>query len=106
LALKQSIFLDYCILTFYYIPKNRGIMKSTQRVILILKLLEIGQQLKTTDIAKRFNISIRTAYRDLELLRGMRLPLRIVDGAYSLNKSAWNRWTTRNIGQAIRRLVK
>jgi predicted DNA-binding transcriptional regulator YafY len=81
-------------------------MKSTQRVILILKLLEIGKPLRTTDIAGRFNISIRTAYRDLELLRRMNLPLRIVDGAYSLNKSAWNKWTSRHIGQAIRRLTK
>jgi predicted DNA-binding transcriptional regulator YafY len=81
-------------------------MKSTQRVILILKLLEIGQQLRTTDIAGRFNISIRTAYRDLELLRRMNLPLRIADGAYSLNKSAWSKWTNRHIGQTIRRLKK
>ena len=72
-------------------------MKSVQRAILILKLLEMGQKPTANDIAQRFRTSIRTAYRDLNMLKGLNIPLRQVDGFYSLNKSAWSRWTNRHI---------
>jgi predicted DNA-binding transcriptional regulator YafY len=81
-------------------------MKSVQRVILILKLMEMGHRLTTGDIAKRFRISIRTAYRDLRLLKEMKIPMRQVGGEYSLNKSAWAKWTNRNIGVVIRKSRK
>ena len=81
-------------------------MKSVQRVILILKLLEMGQKPTANDIARRFRTSIRTAYRDLNMLKGLNIPLRQVDGFYSLNKSAWSRWTNRHVGQAIRKAKK
>ena len=81
-------------------------MKSVQRVILILKLLEMGQKPTANDIAQRFRTSIRTVYRDLNTLKGLNIPLRQVDGFYSLNKSAWSRWTNRHVGQAIRKSRK
>ncbi len=81
-------------------------MKSVQRVILILKLLEMGQRLNKYEIAKRFRTSVRTVYRDLSLLKRMNIPIRQVGGEYSLNKSAWAKWTNRNVGVAIRKSRK
>ncbi len=81
-------------------------MKSVQRIILILKLLEMGQRLTKEDIAQRFRTSVRTVYRDLNLLKSLNIPMRQDNGFYSLNKSAWKRWTNRHVGQAIRKSRK
>ena len=81
-------------------------MLASQRAVLILKILETGKAMSKEAIAKRLSTSIRTVFRDLALLRGMNVPIRISNSLYTLDKRAWNRWTGQQIGQAIRKCNK
>ncbi|MBU0896722.1 MAG: HTH domain-containing protein, partial [Candidatus Omnitrophica bacterium] len=55
--------------------KNKSYDKKIFRLLFILNKLETRKKVSTSDLAKEFNVSLRTVQRDIELLSMAGFPL-------------------------------
>lgn len=65
---------------------------SLKRMIVIISLLQAGLSLTAKDVAKKFGISVRSAYRDLERLKALGIPIKHVEGCYMIDLDQWALW--------------
>lgn len=56
-------------------PKNKDYDKKLYRLVRLLNILESDRKVSTSWMAKEFNVTIRTAQRDLELINGAGFPI-------------------------------
>jgi predicted DNA-binding transcriptional regulator YafY len=54
---------------------RRSIMNRLDRIMGILLLLRGGRIVSAADLSKRFEVSVRTIYRDIEMLSGLGVPV-------------------------------
>ena len=62
--------------------KNKSYDKKIFRLIFILNKLNSGKLIKTSELAKEFNVTVRTVQRDFELLNMTGFPLVSSSGGY------------------------
>jgi len=67
------------------------------RLLAIIKLLEHRENPTLARICRIFKCTKRTIYRDLGLLKQSGVPIRVKDGRYSINKSAWNNVSAKDL---------
>lgn len=65
---------------------------SLNRIIVIFSLLQAGFALSAKDVAEKFGISIRSAYRDLEKLRALGIPFKHDEGFNMIDLDQWSLW--------------
>ena len=53
--------------------------KKFFRMMVILSELDAGKIVATSELAKRFNVSVRTVQRDMDLLNTVQYPIDVVD---------------------------
>jgi hypothetical protein len=70
----------------YWIMKNNSYDKKIFRLIFVLNRLSNRERVTTADLAREFNVTIRTVQRDLELLSMTGFPLSLDNGSYKFEE--------------------
>ena len=67
------------------------------RLLAIMKLLQLSKNTTMASMCRLFKCSKRIIYRDIKLLRKLRVPIFLKDDIYRLNKSAWARVSAKDL---------
>jgi len=71
--------------------------EKTVRVLALIKLLERKEGSKMNRLCKTMGRSQRTIFRDIHMLRAIRVPITYKDGVYKISKGRWQKMTARDL---------
>ncbi len=91
---------------WYTTAQERSGMVKTQRLIVILKLLEKGERLTVPQMANLLGMTERTIWRDMAELRELEVPMKLNDGRYSIDRQRFASWEKATVGQRIEKVSR
>ncbi len=78
-------------------------MDSFQRLLVLVKMLEHGDEPSVDQLAKKFHASPRTIFRDIRKLREMGFEIETLEGRFVMDEVDWEGWLKKQLRSRRRR---